>query len=42
METKLPLPPFIKETAIQKIRMAEDTWNSRDPDRARLQMPHVK
>lgn len=27
METKPPLPPFTKETAIQKIRMAEDAWN---------------
>ncbi len=33
METKPPLPPFTKETAIQKVRMAEDAWNSRDPDR---------
>ncbi len=40
METKLPLPPFTKETAIQKIRMAEDAWNTRDPELARLQMPH--
>ena len=28
-----PLPPFSRDTAIQKIRMAEDAWNSRDPDR---------
>ncbi len=26
-----PLPPFTEETAIQKVRMAEDGWNSRDP-----------
>ncbi len=26
-----PLPPFTRETAIQKVRMAEDGWNSRDP-----------
>jgi nuclear transport factor 2 (NTF2) superfamily protein len=25
-----PLPPFTLETAIQKVRMAEDAWNSRD------------
>jgi hypothetical protein len=25
-----PLPPFIRETAAQKVRMAEDGWNSRD------------
>jgi len=28
---KLPLPPFSKETALQKIQMAEDAWNSKDP-----------
>lgn len=33
METKPPLPPFTIETATQKARMAEDAWNSRDPDR---------
>lgn len=33
METKPPLPPFTTETAQQKVRMAEDAWNSRDPDR---------
>ena len=33
METKPPLPPFTPETAAQKVRMAEDAWNSRDPDR---------
>jgi len=33
METKPPLPPFTLETATQKVRMAEDAWNSRDPDR---------
>ena len=33
METKPPLPPFTAETAVQKVRMAEDAWNSRDPDR---------
>jgi hypothetical protein len=32
METKLPLPPFTAETAAHKIRLAEDAWNSRDPD----------
>lgn len=26
-----PLPPFTRETAIQKVRKAEDAWNSRDP-----------
>lgn len=33
MEPRPPLPPFTIETAIQKVRMAEDAWNSRDPDR---------
>lgn len=33
METKPPLPPFTAATAAQKARMAEDAWNSRDPDR---------
>ncbi|MCG8573754.1 MAG: nuclear transport factor 2 family protein [Flavobacteriales bacterium] len=31
MEKKLPLPPFTEETAKQKIQMAEDAWNSKDP-----------
>jgi uncharacterized protein len=31
-----PLPPFTHETAIQKVRMAEDAWNSRDPARVAL------
>nr|WP_315430617.1 nuclear transport factor 2 family protein [uncultured Albidiferax sp.] len=33
MEIKPPLPPFTFESATQKTRMAEDAWNSRDPDR---------
>ena len=28
-----PLPPFTIETAIQKVRLAEDAWNTRDPKR---------
>ena len=31
-----PLPPFTQETAIQKVRIAEDAWNSRDPARVSL------
>jgi hypothetical protein len=31
-----PLPPFTLETAIQKVRSAEDAWNSRDPGRVAL------
>lgn len=30
-EKKYPLPPFTLETAKQKIQMAEDAWNSKDP-----------
>ena len=33
MESRPPLPPFTDETARQKVRLAEDAWNSRDPDR---------
>jgi nuclear transport factor 2 (NTF2) superfamily protein len=31
-----PLPPFTAETAVQKARMAEDAWNSRDPAKVAL------
>ena len=31
-----PFPPFTRETAAQKARMAEDAWNSRDPERVAL------
>lgn len=31
-----PLPPFTEQTAIQKVRGAEDGWNSRDPARVAL------
>ncbi len=33
MPSRQPLPPFTPETAAQKARMAEDAWNSRDPER---------
>ena len=33
MEQKMPLPPFTLETALQKVQMAEDAWNSMDPER---------
>ena len=36
MEQKLPLPPFTLETAKQKIQMAEDAWNSKDPVRVSM------
>jgi nuclear transport factor 2 (NTF2) superfamily protein len=35
-EARPPFPPFTRETAIQKVRMAEDGWNSRDPVRVSL------
>lgn len=31
-----PFPPFTPETATQKVRMAEDAWNTRDPERVSL------
>jgi uncharacterized protein len=33
MTPKPPLPPFDEASAIEKIRAAEDAWNSRDPER---------
>jgi uncharacterized protein len=32
MEIRQPIPPFTEETAKQKIQMAEDAWNSKDPE----------
>jgi nuclear transport factor 2 (NTF2) superfamily protein len=32
-ERRPPVPPFTAETARQKVKAAEDAWNSRDPDR---------
>ena len=31
VESRPPFPPFTRETAIQKVRKAEDAWNTRDP-----------
>lgn len=36
MTDRPPLPPFTAETAALKARMAEDAWNSRDPERVAL------
>ena len=36
VEARPPLPPFTRETATQKVRMAEDAWNSHDPQRVAL------
>jgi nuclear transport factor 2 (NTF2) superfamily protein len=33
---RLPIPPFTLEMAIEKVRLAEDAWNSRDPHRVAL------
>jgi hypothetical protein len=35
-EARPPFPPFTRETAIQKVRMAEDGWNSRNPEKVAL------
>ena len=35
-ESRPPVPPFTLETAIEKVRKAEDGWNSRDPARVAL------
>jgi nuclear transport factor 2 (NTF2) superfamily protein len=35
-ETRPPLPPFNRDSAVQKVRMAEDGWNSRDPERVAM------
>ena len=35
-ERRPPLPPFTRETAIQKVRLAEDAWNTREPERVAL------
>src|SRR5258706_10097296 len=36
IHTKPPLPPFTHETAVLKVRLAEDAWNSRDPESVAL------
>ncbi len=36
MSQRSPLPPFTRETAIEKVRRAEDAWNSRDPVKVSL------
>jgi len=36
MSARPPLPPFQRETAVQKVRLAEDAWNSREPERVAL------
>ena len=36
MSTRPPLPPFTRDTAIQKVRLAEDGWNGRDAAKVAL------
>ncbi len=36
MEQKKPLPPFNVETAKQKVQMAEDAWNAKDPEKVSM------
>jgi len=36
MEKRYPLPPFTLETAKEKVQLAEDAWNSQDPERVSL------
>ena len=35
-QARPPLPPFTRETAIEKVRLAEDGWNSRDAEKVSL------
>jgi nuclear transport factor 2 (NTF2) superfamily protein len=36
MEQKLPLPPFTLEIALEKVKLAENAWNSKDPEKVCL------
>ena len=36
MTSRPPLPPFTRETAVQKVRLAEDGWNTRNPGKVSL------
>lgn len=36
IQVRQPVPPFTRETAMQKVRLAEDAWNTRDPQRVAL------
>ena len=36
MSARPPLPPFTRDTAMEKVRLAEDAWNSRDPAKVAL------
>lgn len=34
--TRIPVPPFSYDDAVKKVRMAEDAWNTRDPEKVAL------
>lgn len=36
MQSRPPIPPFTHQSATEKVRLAEDAWNTRDPDRVSL------
>jgi nuclear transport factor 2 (NTF2) superfamily protein len=36
MAARPPVPPFTRETALQKVQAAENAWNTRDPERVSL------
>ena len=36
MKTRQPVPPFTTATALQKVKAAEDAWNTRDPEKVSL------
>jgi len=36
MEIRNPIPPFTMETALQKVKAAEDAWNTKDPEKVCL------
>ncbi len=36
MEKRFPVPPFTEETARQKVKAAEDAWNTKDPERVSM------
>ena len=36
VESRLPLPPFTRESAMQKVRLAEIAWNSRNPEKVAM------
>ena len=35
-EKRFPVPPFTRETALQKVQSAEDAWNTKDPEKVAL------